>query len=209
MSVWYTACRKYAKMATDPVVQTIKEAALAIGIILALALIGAITLLIIAARQIVNVDVPEDADFFETLQVVPITVPLALDLLDLAFDFFAAPIAWIILELLGLQSLQLITVVEGLIPGTQLIPTLTIAWLIARGMKKKQRPSQLRESLAQYQLEERRARYGRLRSGADLAEQYRRKALPLPDQKSEVIEGEYYEEDLDELPPGYYEGEEW
>jgi hypothetical protein len=196
-------------MAADPIVQTIKEAALAIGIILALALIGAITLLIIAARQIASVDVPEDADFFETLQAVPITVPLALDLLDLAFDFFAAPIAWIILELLGLQSLQLITVVEGLIPGTQLIPTLTIAWLIARGMKKKKRSSPLRESLAAYQLEERRARYGRLRSGADLADQYRRKALPMPGHKDDVVEGEYFEEDLDELPPEYYENEQW
>ena len=199
-------------MTTDvPFIQTIKEAALAIGIILALALIGAIVLLIVAARQIASVDVPENADFFETLQCVPVTVPIALDLLDLAFDFFAAPIAWIILELLGLQALQLITVFEGLIPGTQLIPTLTIAWFIARGMKKKQQPSQLRESLADYQLEERRARYGQLRSGADLAEQYRRKALPLPDQKKNevVVEGEYYEEDFDELPPEYYEGEEW
>ena len=169
------------------------------------ALVGAIALLVVAARQIAEIEVPEDADFFETLQHVPITVPLALDLLDLAFDIFSAPISWVILELLGLQALQLITVFEGLIPGTQVIPTLTIAWLIARGMKKKRR-TPLRSALRDYQLSERQARQARLRSGrpASLADEYRRIALPYP-RDGEVVEGEYFEEDFVEPPPDYFD----
>jgi len=97
------------------------------GACIAMALVGAIALLVVAARQVAQIEVPEDADFFETLQLIPITVPLALDLLDMAFDVFSAPISWIILEMLGLRALQMITVFEGLIPGTQIIPTLTAA----------------------------------------------------------------------------------
>lgn len=184
---------------------TLKEAALILGICAATALIGAIALLVLAARQIADIEIPENADFFETLQHVPITVPLALDLLDMAFDIFAAPISWIILELLGLQALQLITLFEGLIPGTQLIPTLTIAWFIARAMKKKRR-SQLQTTLSDYQLESRRARYNQLGRGSSLADQYRRKALPAPD--DDFVEGEYFEEDLDEPYPEYFDDEE-
>ena len=183
----------------------LREALLVFGICAASALIGVIALLVSAANQIANIEIPEDADFFETLQYLPITVPLALDLLDLVFDFFAAPIAWVILELLGLQALQMITVFEGLIPGTQLIPTMTIAWVLARVMKRRKRKSQLRSALHDYQLE-RQARLGRLRSGGSIADQHRRRALPSPD---DALDGEYYEEDLDEPPPAYFDEEGW
>jgi hypothetical protein len=196
-------------------VDSLRDVLLVAGIIIAGALIGAIVLLIVAARQIADLDVPPDADFFETMQYVPITVPLALDLLDMAFDFFAAPIAWIILELLGLQALQLVTVFEDLIPGTQLIPTLTIAWVISRMMKNKRR-SPVRTALHQYQLESQHRRYDQLRSGQGSAgDRYRRLVLP-ESSDSNVVEGEYYEdgdyfeEDLgDEPPPDYYDEEEW
>jgi hypothetical protein len=196
-------------------VDSLRDVLLVAGIIIAGALIGAIVLLIVAARQIADLDVPPDADFFETMQYVPITVPLALDLLDMAFDFFAAPIAWIILELLGLQALQLVTVFEDLIPGTQLIPTLTIAWVISRMMKNKRR-SPVRTALHQYQLESQHRRYDQLRSGRGSAgDRYRRLVLP-ESSDSNVVEGEYYEdgdyfeEDLgDEPPPDYYDEEEW
>jgi hypothetical protein len=55
-----------------------------------------------------------------------------LDLLDLGLDFFSAPVAWVILTKLGLGPLRGVTVVESLIPGTQFIPTMTLAWLFAR-----------------------------------------------------------------------------
>jgi hypothetical protein len=61
-------------------------------------------------------------------------VALGLDLLDLALDFLAAPLAWVILDQLGLKGLRGVTVVESLLPGTQLIPTLTLSWVIVRLM---------------------------------------------------------------------------
>lgn len=174
------------------------DALLVLGGCMAISLVGAIGLLVIAARQIASIEIPEGADFFETLQVVPITVPLALDLLDMAFDVFSAPISWIILELLGLRALQMITLFEGLIPGTQVIPTMTIAWFIARVMKKKVRQSPLRGTLRDYQLQSQ-GQFGRLGGPpGDLADRYRRKALlpagedPL---QGDMVDGEYDEID--------------
>lgn len=171
---------------------------LVVGGCMAVSLIGAIALFIIAARQVSEIEIPEGADFFETLQAIPITVPLALDLLDMAFDVFSAPISWIILELLGLRPLQMITVFEGLIPGTQLIPTMTIAWVVSRVMKKKIRQSPLRGALHDYQLQSQ-GQFGRLGGGGgSLVDRYRRKAL-LPGGSdtlgSNIIDGEYDEID--------------
>jgi hypothetical protein len=174
------------------------DALLVLGGCMAVALVGAIALLIVAARQAADIEIPEGADFFETLQAIPITVPLALDLLDMAFDVFSAPISWIVLEMLGLRALQMITVFEGLIPGTQLIPTMSIAWVLARVMKKKIRQSPLRGALHDYQLRSQ-GQFGRLGGGkGDLAERYRRKALlPGGDDTAggNMIDGEYDEID--------------
>ncbi len=160
----------------------------AFGVCAAIALVGAITLLVIAARQIMEVEVPEDADFFETLRAIPVTVPLALDLLDFAFDFFAAPIAWFVLEMLGLQALQMVTVFEGLIPGTQLIPTMTIAWLMVRAVKRKDKPSTLQTALRA----EQQRREGIYRGGAQaLAARYRQAPL-LPE---DTVEADFIEEE--------------
>ena len=152
---------------------------------------------------VAQIEVPEDADFFETLQVIPITVPLALDLLDMAFDVFSAPISWIILELLGLRALQMITIFEGLIPGTQLIPTLTVAWFIAKGMKKKTRQSPLRQALHDYQLQSQgQGQYGRLGGPRGvLADRYRRQALlPTGEDLDDdmLLDGEY--DEIDSVP---------
>ncbi|MDX1614989.1 MAG: hypothetical protein R3300_11820 [Candidatus Promineifilaceae bacterium] len=107
-----------------------------IGLILvAVALIGgllATLALILAAHQLRKIEVPAGAGFAETLHYTPLTVVIAVDLLDLAFDFLAAPIAWVILDKLGLQSLRSVASIEALIPGTQLIPTLTLAWIAVR-----------------------------------------------------------------------------
>ena len=190
----------------------IQNFGLVILIVALLAIASAIALLMIAAKQIAEIQIPEDADFFETLQHVPITVPIALDLLDFVFDIFAAPIAWIILELLGLQALQMITMFEGIIPGTQLIPTMTGAWVISRMMKDKRSETRMRSALHDYQLRSRDAQYGQIdRSGRALAGQYRQEALAPPSPRSgrasSVIEGEYqeFDEDFDESPPEYYE----
>ncbi len=79
-----------------------------------------------------RIKLPPDADFFTALRATPFVVVLILDLLDFSLDFFSAPIAWVLLSRLGLAPLRSVTVFEELIPGTQLIPTMTLAWLLAR-----------------------------------------------------------------------------
>ena len=188
-----------------------------VGICMAAALVGAIALLILAARQVAEIDIPPEADFFETLQHTPITVPLALDLLDMAFDIFSAPISWIVLELLGLQALQLVTVFEGLIPGTQLIPTMTAAWVVARMMKSRSSQSDLRTALKDYQIAERQARLDQIQNRSEsIADKYRGHALPLPS-NTNVVEGEYhdyddeegFEDDFEDFPPSLLDDEEF
>ena len=98
------------------------------GISLALALL----LLIIVWRQVKRIHIPPDATFGETLQLTPFLVVIMIDLLDFALDFLAAPFSWIILDRLGLKALRRVSVVETLIPFTQAIPTMTLAWLWVR-----------------------------------------------------------------------------
>ncbi len=206
---------------------------IAFGVCAGAAVIGVITLLITAWQQVTELEVPPDADFFETLQMIPITIPIALDLLDLAFDVFSAPISWVVLELLGLRSLQMITVLEGLIPFTQLIPTMTIAWFIARGMKRRNRgDTPFRSAMRDYQLQTR-GQYGRLGPGAErrdalsVASQYRNRdllssgesdglAAPPPQRtripsggigSDEIIEGDVIDDGEDDFGGDYAEEE--
>ena len=110
----------------------LRDALIVVAICAAAAIAAAVALLFMAAQQVRDLEIPPDADFFEVMQVIPITIPIALDLLDGALDVFSAPISWVILEMMGLGQLKMITLVESLIPGTQLIPTLTISWIIGR-----------------------------------------------------------------------------
>ena len=89
-------------------------------------------LLALTYRRLKRIHIPPGADFFTTLRYVPLTLVLFLDLLDFGLDFFSAPIAWVILGKLGLQSLRGVTVAEEIIPGTQFLPTMTAAWFAAR-----------------------------------------------------------------------------
>ncbi len=86
----------------------------------------------LAVRKLRNLDIPPDADFTTTLLAVPIYVVLAIDLLDFGLDIFATPIVWVVLDRLNLKSLRNISAVEALIPFTNPIPTLTIAWVAVR-----------------------------------------------------------------------------
>jgi len=79
--------------------------------------------------------VPPDADFFATVRAVPLPLLVGLDLLDLGLDVFSAPIIWFILNRLQLQKLRNVATIEALIPISAPIPTLTIAWLLARIFK--------------------------------------------------------------------------
>ena len=82
--------------------------------------------------RVKRIDLPENADFFMALRATPLSVVILLDLLDFGLDFLSAPVAWILLNKLGLKPLRAITVIEGLLPGTHLLPTLTLCWIIAR-----------------------------------------------------------------------------
>jgi hypothetical protein len=99
---------------------------LVIGLLLSLMLLGYIV------WRIKRIQLPPDADFLMALRATPLAVVILLDLLDFSLDFLSAPIAWTILGYLGLQPLRGVTVVESLIPGTQFLPTMTVAWVIAR-----------------------------------------------------------------------------
>jgi len=94
-----------------------------------LSLVVAILLALVTYRQVRRLHLPSDADFMTCLRTVPITVVIMLDLLDLGLDVFSAPVAWVLLGKLGLQGLRGVTVLEELIPGTQLLPTMTLAWI--------------------------------------------------------------------------------
>jgi hypothetical protein len=82
--------------------------------------------------RIKRIKLPQEADFFTALRYTPLAVVVLLDLMDLSMDFLSAPFSWTLLGYLGLKPLRGVTVVESLIPGTQLLPTMTLAWLIAR-----------------------------------------------------------------------------
>ena len=94
-----------------------------------LSLVAAILLTLMTYRRLRHLRVPPDADFTTCLRAVPITVVIILDLLDFGLDVFSVPIAWFMLGKLGLQGLRGVTILEELIPGTQLLPTMTLAWI--------------------------------------------------------------------------------
>jgi hypothetical protein len=100
--------------------------------VMSVALILAIILLAIIIVQVRRIHVPPGAGFAETLLYTPFLVVLFLDVLDLALDFLSAPIAWIVLDRLGLKGLRGIATVESFIPFTQGIPTMTAAWIGVR-----------------------------------------------------------------------------
>ena len=99
---------------------------IAVGIGVSLLLIGWVIL------RVRKIQLPDGAGLVTALRSTPLSVVILLDVLDFSLDFFAAPIAWPLLGYLGLSPLRGVTVLEGLIPGTQLLPTMTIAWLFVR-----------------------------------------------------------------------------
>ena len=97
-----------------------------------LGLVAAILLTLMTYRRLRRLRLPADADFMTCLRTVPISVVIILDLLDFSLDFFFVSIAWVILGKLGLQGMRGVTVLEELIPGTQLLPMMTLAWISIR-----------------------------------------------------------------------------
>ncbi|HYO13717.1 MAG TPA: hypothetical protein VE685_11035 [Thermoanaerobaculia bacterium] len=111
------------------------EAALRVlGLIALVALILAGLVLALAFRALRRIRVPQNADFFTTLRAVPLSLVVGLDLLDLGLDVLSTPIIWMILSRFRLQALRNVASVEALVPFTGPIPTLTIAWFLARAL---------------------------------------------------------------------------
>jgi hypothetical protein len=105
-------------------------------LIIALALAAASTAMIALIVRRVHIAAapgPGEGDgFFDTLRRVPLGLVVALDLLDLALDVFAAPIVWVLLDRTNLRPLRKVAAVEALIPFTNVLPTMTVCWFIAR-----------------------------------------------------------------------------
>jgi hypothetical protein len=106
-----------------------------VGIALAVGLVLAVLALAWAFYRLRRLRIPEGADVFTTLRAVPLALVVGLDLLDFALDTLAAPLTWMVLSRFRLGALRKVATAEALIPGTQLLPTMTIAWLIARAFK--------------------------------------------------------------------------
>ncbi|HVN54773.1 MAG TPA: hypothetical protein VMT46_10620 [Anaerolineaceae bacterium] len=113
----------------------------AVGIIAGIGLVLSLVLAAWIFWKIRRINLPAGTEFFDALRATPLPVVILLDLLDLSLDFFSAPISWIILSRLGLEPLRTVTVIESLVPGTELIPTMTVAWLIARFWKNARIPN--------------------------------------------------------------------
>jgi hypothetical protein len=107
-------------------VLVVAGAVIGVGLLLSLLLVGWVV------WRVKRINLPEGIDALTALRATPFVVVLLLDLLDLSLDFLAAPFAWTLLGYLGLKPLRGVTIVESLIPGTQFIPTMTLAWVLAR-----------------------------------------------------------------------------
>lgn len=101
---------------------------------IALGLVAAGVLAAWVLTRVRRLRVPPEADLLTALRKTPLSVVILLDLLDFSLDIFAAPFAWALLGRLGLRPLRGVTVVEAVIPGTQLLPIMTLAWLAARAL---------------------------------------------------------------------------
>jgi hypothetical protein len=113
-------------------IELIRTLGILVLVIMAISALVGLTLLLLSARRISQLNIPPDANFVETLHYTPLFVVMAIDLLDLGLDFLAAPLSWAILDRLGLKALRGVAAAEALIPGTQLIPTLTLCWFGVR-----------------------------------------------------------------------------
>lgn len=101
-------------------------------ILIAIGLILSLLLLVWVVKRVRRIQLPQNADALTALRATPFSIVILLDLLDLTLDFLSAPFSWVLLGHLGLQPLRSVTTLEAIIPGTQFLPTMTAAWIIAR-----------------------------------------------------------------------------
>ncbi len=112
--------------------ELLRTLALYFGTAVLIALALALLLAWLVFRQVKKINVPAGANFAVTLRHTPFVVVLLIDLLDFALDFLSAPVAWVILDRLGLRALRAVSVIGAAIPFTQPIPLMTVCWLVVR-----------------------------------------------------------------------------
>ncbi|MDX1413086.1 MAG: hypothetical protein R3293_02790 [Candidatus Promineifilaceae bacterium] len=112
--------------------EMIRNFGLVIFGMMTISLILSIIIFLVVIRRLKRLDVPPNAGFAETLLYTPFLLVVFIDLLDFALDILAVPFSWAILDRLGLKALRNIAAFEALLPFTQLIPTMTLAWFAAR-----------------------------------------------------------------------------
>ena len=113
-------------------VEMLREIGLVVFGLMAVSLVLAMILFFLVIRRLKRLDVPPDAGFTETLLYTPFLLVIFIDLLDFGLDILAAPFTWVILDRLGLRALRGFASFEALLPFTQFIPTMTVAWFAAR-----------------------------------------------------------------------------
>jgi len=112
--------------------EILRDAGLVLFAAMAISFILALILFLFVIRRFRHMDIPQSAGFSETLMYTPLLLVIFIDLLDFALDVLAAPFTWAILDRLGLKALRNIAAFEALLPFTQIIPTMTIAWFAVR-----------------------------------------------------------------------------
>ena len=109
-----------------------RQALLLFLLVIGTGLLLSLVLLVWVIWKVKRINLPLNAGPVAALQATPFGVVVLLDLLDLSLDFLAAPLAWTLLSYLGLLPLRAVTVLWTLIPGTQALPLMTLAWLVVR-----------------------------------------------------------------------------
>jgi hypothetical protein len=105
----------------------------------ALALLAALVLGVLLWRRLKRISIT-GGGYWQTLREVPLALVVMIDLLDLALESFSAPIIWLVLRQLGLQSLRDVATIEAIIPFTGPLPTMTLSWFAARLRDRSGRP---------------------------------------------------------------------
>jgi hypothetical protein len=121
----------------DPVLNIdLRQLVIFLGVIFVGALALTAVLFGIVIWRVRRIKLPPNADPVTALRMTPLSVVIVLDLLDLTLDFLSAPLAWTLLTYLGLQPLRGAAAIVSLIPGTQFLPTMTLAWFISRKIRR-------------------------------------------------------------------------
>jgi hypothetical protein len=122
---------------------TLQNLLIAFGVVALLATITAALIIWWLYGRLKVLRIARDAELGETLRKVPLLLVVALDLLDMSLDVFSAPFVWLLLDRVGLKKLRNLATAAAVIPGTQILPLLTISWFLARlGGRRKSRAMQ-------------------------------------------------------------------